>query len=274
MDVKPYIGMINKVMDSGHLFCTYCGAETAAAGAGICSECESPIYYTRDELQGSSPDLVEKVNGIRQLEASGKYGEAAAAYDALVTANPDDPNMLYAAGAFYLRYSNNEIRLIRYDLPGFMEQNPVHRVQASQLVIKAKIIFNKAVYVSEGRAAKGGFPARDTYIEFMAQIKMMHLREANALRERLGGLGDAFLARYADLVFNASAENYDYVMQHAAELLSGQPFSLNAAFYLALALFKKKRYADSAALLNVLRGRLSTSNVGELLNEIATAKSL
>jgi hypothetical protein len=275
MDVKPYVEIIRKTGSQARkLFCAYCGAQTPAGSAeGLCSGCESPVYYTLDEVRATSPAIIDVLGRINDAIAKNGYDAASADYEKLMAGNKDDANLFYVAGLFYIKYSNYEVSRINYKLPGFMEQNSAQRHRANDLTSKARLLLNRAVYISDAAVAMGNDALRQTYIRFLCSIKLQKLREAKGSLEKIKGMGDRTLASYAELVLRTNAGEYDYVIGHAKELISAQDFVPNAAFYLSAALFKKRMYGESEAVVKALDDQLATSNVRELLGEIARAKA-
>jgi tetratricopeptide (TPR) repeat protein len=275
MNVKPYIDLINRMAGQPRkLFCAYCGAQTVVTGqSGICSNCESIVYHTLDDIQASSPVIIGLLSRINALTEKGDYAGAAAEYDKLIAANKDDANLFYAAGLFYIKYSNYEVSKINYSLPGFMEQNSQQRHRANDLTSKARLMLNRAIYISDATVAKGTDQARQMYIRFLCSVKLNKLREAQGSIQKIKSLNDEALAKYTELVLNLNAANYNYVIDHAKELLDDKTFYINAAFYLSVALFKKRMYRDSEIIANALKSSVTSNNVNELLGEIAAAKA-
>ncbi len=268
------MGQIQAAAQSRQMFCAYCGAQTPANGSeGICSNCESPVYHTLDGVKDASPTIIEVLNRINDCIARNEYDAAAAEYEKLITTNKDDADLFYVAGLFYIKYSNYEVSRINYKLPGFMEQNSAQRHKANDLTSKARLLFNRAVYISDVEVAKGNDQLRQTYIRFLCSIKLHKLREASGSVEKMKTLGNNAMAAYAELVLMANLGNYDYVITHAQDLINAQSFALNASFYLSFALFKKRRYGESEMIAKALKDKVAGSNVNELLDEIYDMKA-
>lgn len=267
MNIRKYMKLLKAVEKSGGmLVCTSCGAETLSAGGmSVCSNCESLVHTTRKSLSSSNPDLLNSLDAINKSLSDGDFDSAIATYDGMES---EDPSLLYAEALVYIRYSNHEISSISYGRKGFMEENAVHRSKASRLVSMSKLLVTKAISMANKEIESGSKPLDMVYTLFLLQTKLGQLRSAGSTLQELGGMGNAYVQEYANLVFSTSAKKYDEALKRAETMMAANHLPLNAFYYASFALFKKGMLRESAVLLGELQHMMNSTNVETLLEEI------
>ena len=267
MDAVKSMKLLKIIGSSGtKLICAYCGVETPSTGSiGICSNCESMISMDRKSLMGTNPELVGDLDAIRKGIADKDFESAISVYGKMKS---DEPSLLYAEALACIGYSNCEISQISYDRKGFMEENAEHRRKGSELASKAKLLIAKATHLAAHDVENGSASMDLVYALFLLQVKLGALRGASYTLRGLNKAGGVYALGYANIVLDASMKRYDDVMKHADILAGGNQLPLSALYYIALALFKKGRIADSTRLLKELQPLMTNQNIGPLLEEI------
>ena len=102
---------------------------------------------------------------------------------------------------------------------------------------------------------------------FLCELKLGRLKASKSSLISLQKLGNLYVYYYASMMFEARMENYDELIKMAGNLTEGEFFSVNALYYVGLALFKKHNYADAKELLEVVNKFLKSDNVAALLFE-------
>ena len=268
MNAGQYIKTLKLAESASSPFtCEYCGAETSARGeVCMCSNCESMVVTTRVILEKRDHVLLNLLDSINKQVAESKYEDALASYEKLI-AERKDPSMMYAAAVTYLKYSNHEVMQIGYTRPGFMEENAVYRNKAAQLVSSAKKLLAKSISMANVEIAKGNKPLNLVYNRFLAQIKMNSMKGAKHSIELLSQIGNEYVYDYAQMVFNAAMGKYDDAIKMADRLVTGKAFSVNAYYYIGLALFKKRHFRDAKTVLDALNGIIKSDNITMLIFE-------
>lgn len=252
-----------------HTTCNYCGADTLIVGrAGICSCCELPIASDTAAVHGGAqaqPDIAK----VKELVEANDYDGAANAYDALYKESKD-PAYLYAEALLRIRQSNAQISGIRYDRRGFMEENAIMRDNAAKFASAARGLLNDAIsacsiYLDEERP-----PISALYLSFICHIKLSNLREASVLAERINGI-DGYLGAYSRMLLEINLLEPGPALKDAELLLKPDSFSINALFYIAMALFDTKRYGESKAVIEMLQQHMQNGQTMALANEIDAA---
>ena len=270
MDAKSYAAMLDKIKGSlSPLMCEYCGVETLALGGiCMCSNCEGIASENRSKIEGRDQALADSLESIREAIEANKYDEAIAAYDSIVKAR-SDPMMMYAEAIACIKQSNYEIEQISYMRPAFMEQNTVHRDKAAKLVSTAKKLLQRSISIANGELKNGNKSPDIAYGRFLAQIKMENMRGAKSSMEELSRLGDDYAHRYAMMVFEANMERFDNVIKLAEALTGEKSFSINAYYYMGLALFKKKKFVEAKIVLEGLGKIIKSDNLESLIFEVS-----
>ena len=239
------------------LYCLYCGTESLAFGHfGICRACEAPLSQRKADVSASDNALVAANAQINKLCAKGDLEKAAEALDTKLSAH-SEPGFLLAAGLFYIRYSNDELKKIRYDLDGFMEDNAVHRENSEKLMLHAKMLLNHSVKAAEKHAAEEGGMSME-YIPFLAEIKLGHVKGAEYHLGRIKRDENTYLKDYAEIVMHAHMKKAESLLEHCDRMIRDGKVNLNLFYYIGYALFLKKAYADARMVLEYL------SKVGDL----------
>lgn len=268
MDVKDYAALLeNSKKSCTMLMCEYCGTETPSIGSMcICSNCECLVTTGRAVLEKKDHLLLDALDRINASVSEDKYDDAVSVYTSLI-AEKKLPMLMYAAAIMYMKYSNYEITKIGYMHSGFMEENTLHRDKAAKLVSSAKRLLTKSISISNAEI-KGGGSFDMIYGRFLAQIKMGSIKGAKNSMDMLEKAGNEYVYDYARMVFESRMEKYDSVMKSAEALMSNERFSVNAFYYIGLALFKKRRVKEARQVLQPLEGLLKSSNLDALLFEV------
>ncbi|MEM3841192.1 MAG: hypothetical protein QXN59_00645 [Candidatus Micrarchaeaceae archaeon] len=236
--------------NSKRLYCTFCGAESLAFGNfGICRVCEAPLSEKKSDVLGRDHSLVESGEAIWSAINRGDMDNAIAALNSRL-ASHDEPGFLFAAGLFYIRYSNEEIKKIRYDREGFMEENAVHRENSEKMMLYAKTLLNKAVKLAEKDKGNQGMLMH--YIPFLAEIKLGHLKAAMYYLKGIKHDDIVYLLDYAHIVAHAYRKDGEKLLEHCDRMIREGKVNLNIFYYIGYALFLKKAYGDAKVILSHL----------------------
>lgn len=248
--------------------CGYCGAETVALGGiGMCSNCENMINLSRDTIESVDPALASSLGSIITAMASNDFDSVDKSYDALL-AEKRSPQLLYASALARIKHSNYEISQIRYDRKGFMEENAVHRSNASKLMSAARRMLTKGAYMSKSTVSKGESSPAVAFSLFLSQLKLGNMRGARYALKLLGKTGDEYSLAYANMLFASSMRKYKEADKYAFKLTTPQSFSINAFFYMAFSMFKRHAFGDARTLLSGISGFIKSSNPELLLEAI------
>ena len=269
MDAKGYVSALDEFRKSAiMLICEYCGTQTPSAGdICLCFNCESMVITTRAILERRDHTLVDTLDSINKNINDMNYEAAVPLYEKLI-ADRKDPSLMYAAAILYLKYSNYEITQIGYAKIGFMEENTIHRDKGAKLASTAKKLLTKSISVANAEIAKGNMPLSLVYNRFLAQIKMGGVKGAKESIELLQKTGNEYIYNYASMVFESRMEHYDNALKIADKLTDQKSFSVNAFYYIGLALFKKRKIKDAKMVLEELNVTLKNNNLEALLFEI------
>jgi tetratricopeptide (TPR) repeat protein len=271
MDIKNYETTLHNLMKSySLLMCEYCGVETfnsVSAKLCICSNCESIIVTTKAMLEKKDGSLVDNLTKINRSVGEFKFDDTIALYDKMI-AEKKDPSLMYAEAIAYLKYSNYEITQIGYAKPGFMEDNTVHRDRAAKFASTAKKLLTKSISIANAEMAKGNRSLNLVYNRFLAQVKLGGVKGAKESVEILEKMGNEYVYDYAYMVFEARMEKYDNTLKVADKLTKDDNFSVNAFYYIGLALFKKGNMKDAKTVLQSLNWVLKSTNLEALIFEI------
>jgi tetratricopeptide (TPR) repeat protein len=269
MDPKKYPKLLDKSSSSSTpLMCEYCGVETPSMGdICMCSNCEGIVTTSRNILERKDQALLEALDNINIAINDQKYDVAMPIYDNLI-AERKIPSLMYAAAITYLKYSNYEITQIGYMKQGFMEDNTIHRDKAAKLVSSSKKLLTKSISMANAEIKKGNTSVNLIYNRFLAQVKMGSMRGAKDSIVMLKSSGNEYVYNYAIMVFESRMERFEEVMEIAETLTKNNSFSINAFYYIGLALFKKGKIKEAKLVLQSLNGIMKNSNLEALIFEI------
>ena len=155
-----------------------------------------------------------------------------------------------------------------------MEDNTVHRDKAAKLASTAKKLLSKSVSTSSAEILKGNAPLNLLYSRFLSLAKLGRTKGMKDSIELLKQNGNEYAYDYASMIFEAHREKYDNVMEFAQKLMDQRNFSINAFYYMGLALFKKGKMNEAKTLLEALNGVLRNNNIDALIFEINAQLSI
>ena len=268
INVNAYVRGIASLSNAKRQACGYCGNENAAASnVWVCAYCESANFLSTLSLKQSDEALMGALSNAIGAMIDDDYEAAAAEYDKIAVRSPD-PQTLYGQAVFYFAYSNNEVASIRYDRPGFMEENAMHREKASAMHSKALRILSKVSYLCDKSAKEAHMDAALGFTFFMASVKMGDLKTARRAIDIIEVYGNTFLGSYARMVFGAELGQYADVVVHAQELLKADNFSPNAYYYTAWALFKYGRANDARRMFRALEGQIQSNSISAMVERL------
>ena len=265
MENSRYVNLLSDIARLGEgLMCTCCGTETPSIyDIDICTNCENLVYASRKTLANRNPELVGNLDAIRMGIDEGKFEQAIAVYDRI----EKNSSLLYAEALAYIKYSNSEVAKVDYTVQGTENGNAKFIKNSVELTSRSKYYLVKAIGAVRGDIEKGTVSLGNLYLMFMTQLKFGSIRAASHALQQLGKVGDAYVAGYANLAFDANMGRYDEIIKRADAMMGGE-HGINVFYYLALALFKKNRVKESVALLTELQKIMKSANVDALLHEI------
>ena len=262
-----YLKLLNALVKNGRsLMCPFCGAYTLSINnQGICHICENVISSDRTALMKNESSLCALLDDYNKGIAGSDFDSALKTYDSILAKYPT-PNHTYVKALTCISYSNYELLKIRYDLPGFMEENSVHREAASTLFSSAKLLFNKALFNAERVGAQS--PNQPiygiNYMMFLSAIKLGDLAGAKSYLKNLKSSGNSYISAYAEIVFDSNIGDFKALLGSADSMLKGKDFPINIFYYIAYALFKLGRRADSEKLSRMLAKTLNGNTIASL----------
>ncbi len=266
--VSHYLRMFDAAEKNSRSFmCQFCGAYTPAINSqGICHACENVISSDRAALVKNSSDACAILDNYNKQVASSDFDAALKTYDSLLAKYPA-PNYTYVKALTYISYSNYELSKIRYDLPGFMEENSIHKAKASSLFSSAKLLLNKAIFDAAKQATS--HPGQQatygtSYLMFLAAAKLGDIAAAKSYLGKLKASGNTYLSTYAETVFNSHIGDFKALLSSADSILRSKDFPINVFYYISYALFKLGKRADSEKLTGALQKVLSSNTVSSL----------
>ena len=264
-----YIKVIEEgLRHSRSVMCRTCGSHTPIYGnEGICYNCENLIVTERDSLI-MGDELARMLDSYNKKIMDGDYADAISEYESLLK-KYDMPQYLYMNGINYLKYSNYKVSQIRYDRAGFMEENSDYKKESIDLFSQARLFFNKTI-----TAAKQSLPEKDIasdsalYLIFLSYMKLDDFRGGEYYLKKLMNLNN-FLSDYSEIIFDSAIENYDSILKKCDLMLKKGEFTFTLFYYVAFALFKKRRYKKAQNILAALSKIIPNSSIDTLLDEIA-----
>lgn len=271
MGIGAYSRALEFAVKNGRkLMCQYCGDESLAVGRiGVCSSCELPVVSDLEALQANT-QVFAGIMEIKRLIADNDYDNAAKAYGELYTISKDQA-YLYAEALLRIRQSNMQISGIRYDRPGFMEENSTLRDNGARLASIARGLLNDAANACAPQLGEQRAPLGIAYLAFSCHIKLSNLREAAVLQQKIEGIDNSYMGVYSRMVLDINLGKPESAISSAERLLKPESFSINALFYISMALFDMKRYKDSKELLEMLQQHLQNGQTMMLAAEIDAA---
>ncbi len=265
MNPKKYVKILKSIeANSAAYTCPYCGALTySVSDSFFCSNCEAFIPSAKALNQEDTKAASE----IRKLVQSNDFAQAEQAYEALPE-YATNPYFAYAEALACISESNYETAQINYALKGFMEENTTHRNNSLAAFSKARLLFSKAVYTAKKGISGGPETAKYIHAMFMAYMKLGDLKAAHSTLEKTGKLGNILLSEYENMVLKNGLRDYAGAANHAERLLSGDLFTLNAAYYLAYAAFKTGKPKEALYVLGSFPDKSENETVLALMKEI------
>ncbi len=237
----------------------------------MCTNCESVAYYDSASLSTKDPALAVSLEVIEGATVEGRYDDAIIEYEKL-DQYEDDPLFLYAKALAYIRYSNSESANVRYDRPGFMEDNATLMERSLGLASIAKELLAKAIYLARREKAEGNNSSNNLYALILAQLKSGDLRGAKYSLDEMGKINTSLIYSYAYTLFEARLGNYKRVMERADAIIRSDEVIVNAFFYAGLAMFKLGMREDAKKLLNSISTMIANDSASALIEEIRAAE--
>ena len=265
MNVKTYIKLLKGVEASSKIYvCPYCGSKTySKTDQFFCSYCEGLIPSGR----AVPVESIQQASEINNLVRSSKFDLAFQKYESLADYSIN-PYFAYAEALAYIELSNYETSQINYTLNGFMEENIVHRNNSIAAFSKARLLLAKSIETAKKEVQGGPETAPYMHAMFLSYVRLGDFKAASSVLEKTKKLGSTLVSEYESMVLENNIGEYDKTTEDSVKLLSADMLSVNAAYYLAYALFKKKREKDALAILNAFPGKDEVPAVGRLANEI------
>jgi tetratricopeptide (TPR) repeat protein len=262
-----YLKFLAAAAKSGRvLMCPFCGAYTTSINnQGICHSCENIIALDRSALMKNESALCTMLDDYNKQLSAQDYEAALKAYDTVLAKYPT-PNYMYVKALTYISYSNYELSKIRYDLPGFMEDNSVHRENSSRMFSSAKLLFNKAIYHANSATAQPSDSVTygSEYIMFLSAIKLGDLASAKSHLDRIRASNNLYISAYAGVVLDSSLGNFEAVSHAADSMLKSNNFPVNILYYVAYAQFKLGRHGDAEKLTKALGSMFNNKTIASL----------
>ncbi len=254
--------------------CVYCGHENITAGdVWVCNYCEMAMNSANAMSKLGDGTLQESLKAVNGGISAGNFDAALAEYEKLA-AKYKEPQFYYREGLICFQQSNAEVEQVRYDRKGFMEENAVHRANASKIESKAKTILYKASVLCQTEMKSGIEDPFLGFAYFMINVKIGNLKTAKDGIAVIDKHGNAYLSGYANMVFSAELGRYWDVIAHANALTKSDMFSPNAYYYIAWALFKLRRHRESMHIVRELEKYIKTGSVYALMHDIQKTSTI
>ncbi len=266
---------VEYAMANGKLFmCRYCGnISIAVNGVCLCSNCEMPVYTTREALQEKDPAVFSQIGSITDAIKRNDLSSAMVIYDSL-SKDTKDPAYLYEKALLCIKQSNIEIEMIEYTKKGFMEDNSDLRDNSAKLISQARGILNEVIKACEPALSNERPPLMPVYLTFMSYLKLSSFKEADYMLGLLNRIDHPFFGSYGRMMLSLNIGKPDTVISESRNLLRPDNFSINALFYIAMAMFDKKDYEKSRAMLEVLKRYIHNRQIDALIYETEQASVL
>ncbi len=273
VNVNQYVNIIDKLGTVSRTMCVYCGNNNVPSGdMWLCAYCENANSGSMSSIKLKDTSLVNSLSIVTTAIAKNDFKTAIIEYDKIIT-RYGEPGYMYNYGLLHFQFSNFLVGAIRYDRKGFMEENSILREQASIVASTAKKILNRAAFMCKTDMSTGKGNDLTMYTMFIISIKLRKMKTARKAIELLNQLGNQYLTTYSEMVFNAEAGRYPELVNYATELVKKGQLSINAFYYIAWALFKDRKYADSKRILDALNKQLQNETIIALSNELEKATS-
>ncbi len=268
--MQQYVRLLERAAAGQISKCVYCGNENRTVNdTWICTVCENINYAgtLRD------PNLFPALDNVNQLIDERKYDEALAAYEKIMS-QYNEPAYIYRYALLIMEQSNYEVSCIRYDRPGFMEENAVHRERASALHSKWKRIMNKALVACNDEIANAGGNQFLAYTLFILAIKLGKPKTA----KRAIGIQERYntpsVVAYENMVLSAELGLPHDTEKAAAELIRTMSFPLNAFYYLTWSMVKLGQYQDAAGMSARLSIYIQNDSLRALMQAIKAEREM
>ncbi len=256
------------------IMCGYCGNENYSdSDLWVCSHCENPNQASLITISLNDPVLMGAIASTNKLLQQNYVRGALAEYEK-VTKNYADPGFIYYYALLHIQASNYEVSQIRYDRKGFMEENATHRSAASDFASKARRLLFKTAVVCQKNMAEDQKNPLLPFVLFMASVKLGNLRTAKRAVEQLSQLESPLLLKYADMLYNMELGKYDIAASRALEMTKKGFMSINAFYYISLALLKVGRIDMAQTLLGAYGKYVQNNSVNALAGAIAAEEKV
>lgn len=266
MNIAEYRRLLDAAKRSHQpVVCPYCGEETlSGGGTTFCSNCECLLA----QAEGAAiPKSHEALDQIRSASAKGDYDTILYTYTELEKVSPI-PQLWYCHGLAYVEYSNSFVVSIRYDRPGFMEENARLRDNSFKMLAEAKRMFAKAAYHSEKAISDGNMAVELRHTMFLCLLRIGEPRRARQVMDGYVIGTPAALTGYSDLLLYLSSMEYRQASAIAEKLARAEDAPINAFYYLAFLAFKSGRPKDALLMIDALEGVIDPVKLQRLAAEI------
>jgi|GEM_PF-5221342 hypothetical protein len=261
MDYSKYFSLLDRPGASPAI-CGYCGSylNLGTLGEGFCHFCEAHI--NRREEKAKNPEI-EKFSAIQLLIDEGNLDYAKKNLDA-VTAESNNPNLLFGAGSVYKTLSGLKYGDLDYNRKGFMEENSANIYSSLDLTSKSKEMFYKAIRLISDQTKTS--PDDDLlYLSFISYIKLGRLLDAERTLSSMKTQKTSLMSEYANMVFCVESnkkEGYAYTL----ELMTKE--NPNGIYYLAKYLLSQKKLSEAKLTLERLSAKVRMPDAVFLLHKI------
>lgn len=266
MNAKNIASTAAQVAKSGRLItCPYCMSKTiSVASYCVCSWCEALIHEKNSDITNS--EVFDAIKSIKLNYNDKKFTDSIASADKAFSLTKN-PWFLYIKGIVQLSASNEEISLISYDKPGFMEENAVHRENGSKLYADARLSLYKSISSANSNSVDS--KALDTtFLQFIASIKLQDKTAAKHYLDELSELKNQTILNYAKVLLFSLNGLFEESLKHAQLLLSNQNFMACALYYYAFDLFKLHKTKEASLAISEAIKYISTPSAFALHESI------
>ncbi|MDE1825557.1 MAG: hypothetical protein KGH61_03890 [Candidatus Micrarchaeota archaeon] len=246
----------NKMFRCGH--CSHL-APSYNPNFGFCPFCELYTDKADDDLGRGQQALLGE---IYSSLSSGKFPEAAASFDKMLSSQRS-PQNLYAAAVFYTLYSDYEYSKREYTAPrGFMEDNAISTSSGLEMYSKAKLLLYQSISLCD-KTPKEQRDALLYYTKFLAYTRLKKKLEASrALAELLQNDNQRFMTEYASMIHHCSMADKLAEPSIAKVIDLGIP---NAFYYAANLLAEHRKFREAKELAAKLLQKVDMHYAKQLL---------
>ncbi len=270
IDAKAYTNLLNKIAAGGRVMCQYCGNENVALGdTWVCAYCENANYASILAIKLRDAELVKSLNLVNDYLSESDFDSALAEYEKILDSN-DEPGFHYRYAQLIIQYSNYEVASIRYDRPGFMEENALHRELSGTLDSRAKMILSKTAVACEIAFRNGNKDPFVLHAYFMSNLKLKNLKTAKRASE-MTAMYSKPLQEYQQMALAAELGDATATATTADSQIKKVFSPINAFYYLTWSLVRAKRLEDAKVFITKLSGYIPNSSVKALEKEITNA---